>query len=78
MSIEDIEKVISSSSCAYVAAKEIESMIAAHDKGWIAGLQKFLVKDDGGNYYLHPTAEFHEWWQERKKEIGIRKEARNG
>jgi hypothetical protein len=39
MSIEDIEKVISSSSCAYVAAKEIESMLAARDKWWVTQME---------------------------------------
>jgi len=51
---------------------EVKSAIAARDKWWVENLQRFLTKDDDGNYYLHPTKEFHEWLQSLKQSLEVK------
>ena len=50
----------------------VADAIAARDKWWVENLQRFLTKDDDGNYYLHPTKEFHEWLQSLKQSLEVK------
>ena len=49
-----------------------DNMLTARDKWLVENLQRFLAKDDDGNYYLHPTKEFHEWLQSLKQSLEVK------
>ena len=48
------------------------AMLAVRDKWWVERMEKFICEDDNGDYYIHPTAEFHTWRQSLKQSLGVK------